>query len=343
MEPTVAAKRKWWPYLKWTLFLLVLVGVCWRGWALSKEIKPGEIRFSPAWFGAAVLFYMAGMFPSAAFWTALLRRFGAAISFPRGIRAHYCGQPGKYLPGKALVLMIRSTMAAAEGVHASTAAVTATYETLVTMSAGLIVTALLAPWVVSNEFLIAKGLPALLPVSLAGRCGYVGIVSGASVVGLVIATRMFGLAARRLLPAQFRAGDEENWSKLGTVWTIVWFFVVASSWFIHGLGMGCTIASVSPEPFDLADWPRWTAAAAGSTAVAFFVLFAPAGLGVREELIAEMLHSQEVKGAMAAAGIYRAVSFAGEILAAAVLYYAFRKTALHTKTANGESEDCDPC
>ena len=327
LVPESKPSRRWWPWLKWSLFLLVLVGVGWRGWSLWKEVQPGEVRFSPRWFGAAILFYMAGLFPSAAFWTALMRQFGAPISFPRGVRAHYCGQPGKYLPGKALVLMIRSTLAAAEGVHVSTAAVTATYETLVTMAGGLVLTAMLAPWVITNEFLAGKRIPLVLPESAEGRWGYVAVLLGGSIVGLIVATRMFGLAARKLLPAQFRTGDEGNWSKLSAGWTIGWYFAVLGSWFIHGLGMGCAISSVTSQPFDLTQWPQWTAAVAGSTAVAFLVVIAPAGLGVREDLIAEILHSRVGGGAVVVAGLYRGVSFAGEILAAALLFYVFRKSA----------------
>lgn len=327
MESTVNPKRRWWPWLKWSLFLIVLVGVGSRGWTLWKDIKPGELRFSPAWFVAAVMCYIAGLFPSAAFWTALLRRFGAPISFARGIRAHYCGQPGKYLPGKALVLMIRSSLAAVEGVRVSTAAVTATYETLVTMSAGLVLTAMLAPWVITKELIEARRMPISLPESEYGRWTYVVIVLAISIAGLLVATRMFGLAARKLLPAQFRTGDEGQWSKLGDLWTIGWYLCALGGWFIHGLGMGCTICSVTTQPFDLTHWPQWTAAAAGSTAVAFLVVIAPAGVGVREDLIAEILHSLVGGGAIVVAGMYRGVSFAGEIIAAAVLYYAFRNSA----------------
>lgn len=327
MESTVKSKRRWWPWLKWSLFVLVLVGVAWRGRTLWRDIKPGELRFSPGWFAAAVVCYIAGLLPSAAFWTALLRRFGAPISFARGIRAHYCGQPGKYLPGKALVLMIRSSMAATEGVRVSTAAVTATYETLVTMSAGLVLTAMLAPWVISQEFIEARRIPVTLPESEFGRWIYVLIVLAFSVGGLLVATRMFGLAARKLLPAQFRAGDEGQWSKLGTLWTVGWYLCALGGWFVHGLGLGCTICSVTTQPFDLSHWPQWTAAVAGSTAVAFLVVIAPAGVGVREDLIAEILHSLVGGGAIVVAGMYRGVSFAGEIIAAAVLYYAFRNSA----------------
>ena len=322
------ALKRWWPWLKWSLFLLVLIGVGWRGWSLWKDVKPGQVRFSAGWFVTAFLAYIAGMFPSAAFWTALLRRSGSSISYPRGIRAHYCGQPGKYLPGKALVLMIRSSLAAAEGVSVSTAAVTATYETLVTMSAGLVLTALLAPWVVTNEFLQQKGIPLVLPEQTGSRCVYAAIVLAVSVVGLLFATRLFGAAFGKLLPKKFRSDDSVNWSRLGIGWTIGWYFALLASWWIHGLGMGCTIASVTTQPFDLSGWSQWTAAVAGSTAVAFLAVFAPAGLGVREELITEILHSHVGGKAFLVAGMYRGVSFAGEIVAAAILYYIFRKSEI---------------
>ena len=96
------------------------------------------------------------------------------------------------------------------------------------------------------------------------------------------------------------------------------------SWAMLGLSLGCTLRAVAPIDFDLRDWPMWTGTIALATSVGFIAVFAPGGVGVREGLLIEVLHSQQGVGeraAVAAAVVLRLVWLASELIAAGALFY----------------------
>ncbi|MFH1304693.1 MAG: hypothetical protein ABIK07_26875, partial [Planctomycetota bacterium] len=107
-------------------------------------------------------------------------------------------------------------------------------------------------------------------------------------------------------------------------------FAFLISWSLHGLSLGLVVASLGNTGLEWQQWPLWIAAISAAFALGFAVLFAPAGLGVREGLIAAILAGSPAIGpvnAFVAALLIRIVSFASEILAAFVLYYSFRSRA----------------
>ncbi|MEZ6046842.1 MAG: hypothetical protein R3C11_14940 [Planctomycetaceae bacterium] len=65
-----------------------------------------------------------------------MRSCGADVPWGAAIRAHYCGHLGKYVPGKALVLVIRTALVKNAGCPPALAALTATCETLMMMGTG---------------------------------------------------------------------------------------------------------------------------------------------------------------------------------------------------------------
>ena len=52
---------------------------------------------------------------SAAFWLRLIHSLGEKLPLPAGVRAYYLSHLGKYVPGKGLTLVMRTTMAAEVG------------------------------------------------------------------------------------------------------------------------------------------------------------------------------------------------------------------------------------
>ncbi|MEM1062119.1 MAG: hypothetical protein AAGJ97_07320, partial [Planctomycetota bacterium] len=76
-----------------------------------------------------------------------------------------------------------------------------------------------------------------------------------------------------------------------------------------------------------AEWATWTAVAAASTSVAFAMIFAPGGIGVREGLLMALMKPLPMVGAtpaVAAAVVWRLVGVVVELIVASVLFFALR-------------------
>src|SRR5690606_37867382 len=65
---------------------------------------------SYAWLAASAALYAIGMVPSWWFWHLTLRAMGAQPTWQESCRAFFIGHLGKYVPGKALVVVIRAGM-----------------------------------------------------------------------------------------------------------------------------------------------------------------------------------------------------------------------------------------
>ena len=129
-------KRRWWPVVKWTLFAVMLYFVGQRANALWRDSPPIKLHVNVWWLIPAAVLYLAGWLPSAWYWRALLNRMDQHPGWYETVRAYFVGSLGKYVPGKALVLVIRGALLKDGGINPVLGGLTAAYETLVMMSAG---------------------------------------------------------------------------------------------------------------------------------------------------------------------------------------------------------------
>ena len=100
------------------------------------------------------------------------------------LRAYVVSHLGKYVPGKAMVVVVRAGMVVPFGARASTAAIATFYETLVMMAAGGLVAAAGFATAAGSERVDLE-LPVLGPVSLPvyGLAALLGSGAGAGVPG----------------------------------------------------------------------------------------------------------------------------------------------------------------
>src|SRR5205823_12180519 len=125
-----------WPAIK-AVLAVVIVGCV--GLQLARDLREldlGELSLRPGWLLASAGLYLLFLGCSAGFWYRLLWTFGQRHSASAAVRAYYVGQLGKYVPGKALALLVRGTMVQGPGVRLGVALITAFYEVLTTMAAG---------------------------------------------------------------------------------------------------------------------------------------------------------------------------------------------------------------
>ncbi len=302
------------PVCKIGLFLLVLAAVWSQARRYWATFDTTQIIFSPFWLLLAVPASVAGWLPALGYWRDLLIAQRHAVRFRDAARAYYYAHLGKYVPGKAVALVIRSTQM--EGVGAGAAAVTAVYETLVTMGAGVCAAVMVAPWVFRGD---AGAWGRWLQQSAVLSWAVCLVAPGLCIVLLGLCSNAFTRFVERLLPKPLAVPHEpvrQSWGRNSRD-----FCLLVGGWWIHGLSLGLASRAVDAQPIALSVWPVWTAAIAVGTVTGFLAFFVPAGLVVREAALVAVLapnvgHTQAVLAALS----IRVVSLIGEIVAAGLLY-----------------------
>ena len=311
----------YWPLLKWALFVLMIVFVGRRAMQIWESAPPDTIHIKWKWLFAASGFYFVGWLPSVWLWRALLIRMQQPLDWWNALRAYYVGHLGKYIPGKALVLVIRGSMVKQAGTDPVLAGVAAAYETLVFMATGTALCLAIFP------FALRHSEWTWLPTQFRWLREWPASVSLA-VVLLTFATTpasawLFSRIGRKRFGADSMASRVNPSISAGLISLGV--VMTSLGWVCHAMSLGCVVHSITEAPLAADSFPRWLAATTLSTVGGFVVLIAPGGLGVREGLLIETLKDQsEISPATAvvAAGLLRAVWFATELVAALVFFIA---------------------
>jgi len=236
------------------------------------------------------------------------------------VRAYFIGHLGKYVPGKAWSLLMRTGMLADAGIRPGVAALTATYETLTTMAAGALVAAVLLAclaleasttwWALA--LLALAGLPILPPVF----------------------NRLMKMVAALAGKAARKFGTDAEIAPLPHVRTttlLAGLALTAAGWLLLGLSLWMVVQALVPEPqpWDWETWGRCTAAGALAYVAGFVAVVVPGGLGVREALLAEALtleltpsvgSDQAVPLAVAVVLVLRLLWTAAEVIMAGIVY-----------------------
>ncbi|MBQ3388288.1 MAG: flippase-like domain-containing protein [Thermoguttaceae bacterium] len=270
---TPAAKKRLLSALKWTLTLLVFFFIGRELVKSSAEFRQYRWNLRYGWLAAAGALYLAGFFFASCFWHVVLRSFGQEPSFFRSVRSYYLSQLGKYVPGKAMVVVIRSALVCGPRVKASLAAAGVFYETLTMMAVGAFISALLVlvkygeHWkysLLALGVMAASGIPLLPPVF------------------------------RRVLRL-FRIGKDDPavQEKLNHLsWKLfpAGLALMTLLWTGFGLFVWATVRGLGIETGPLAENAvRFIAATAMAMVLGFAVPISPGGLGVREAILAALM------------------------------------------------------
>jgi len=349
--------------LRWGLFLLVFWYVASQArtlWDANREI---DVQFDWKYLVAAGVISQLSWLPSTWFWQRLLELLGEkkCERYPL-IRAYFCGSLGKYVPGKAAVILIRSTLVKKHGVSFVRASIASMVEAGAVMLVGCVVTIVFAATIIPPESLptwVAETVPRE-SASWGSLLIAVVILVLAMPIVAVPANWIFVRIARIVEKrAQLKTAEENsaipetpndensNDHELtdSTIGRLTWQFLVAAalmfalSWAGHGLSLLLVLRSMNPEILTLDALIISTAAAAAGTSIGFFAVFAPGGLAVREGLIITML-APSMGGpiAVAAAGLYRLASLAAESVAALILYIVAPRTGKSSATGHDRKE-----
>lgn len=312
-----ARLKRWWPGVKVGLALAILAFVGVRFARDLAELDPQELSLHPGWLLLSALLYLAGLAFSGAYWYWLLWRFGEKPSLLAALRAYYVGHLGKYVPGKALALVIRGSLVRSPDVKFGVAIITAFYEVLTTMASGALVAALLFtlwPPQVAEELDLDPVFLGLLLLAVAGL----------PLLPAVFNRLVQGLAQR------FQSVQSFRLPRLQTGTLLVGVAMTGAGWLVLGLSVWALVQALVPAPqtLDGARLARFTAMTALSYVAGFMALVVPGGVGVREFVLQQMLPpeidgvalAETVPIATLAILVLRLVWTAAELVAAGVLF-----------------------
>lgn len=256
--------------------IIVLLILGWIGFRLGEawtEISKYNWKLHYGWIFCSSVLYLAAYFPASVLWFLSLRWMGQDPGFFQAIQAFYASQLGKYFPGKAMVVVIRSGMVAGEKVRMSVAAVCVFYETLTMMATGAFLSALVIciyfreHWFYSLLALgtmLAAGLPLLPPV-------FIRVV------------HILGIGKKD--PALGQCLKKITWRSV-----LVGFSLMTLLWLLFGIGLWAAIQGIGITPGSfLQNMPRYVSVTALAIVLGFAVPIAPGGIGIREAVLSILL------------------------------------------------------
>lgn len=324
------SKTSW---FRWGKFALQAAILCLVGWGLWRTVSHahGTIlskgiawnQFDYRFLALAGVLYLVGMFPSAVFWQRVMGAMQQRVPWGDAISAYFVSQLGKYVPGKVMVLVIRTALVRQHGVNYTLTVASIFVETLTMMSVGAMLGAL------------------LLVISL-GQSSNTATIDWRLIVFAVVAAAAVGAPT---LPPVFlrvvkwtklhRLHPEIDQSLAGLNWHLLWpgWVAIAFGWVVMGLSMWAVlhaIPGVDPRPSLPHDLPILIACVTLST-VAGFVSGLPAGIGARELVVLKLVELNfGSTAAILSAIVHRCVMLVAELVAAGILF-AFTKTQLPSK------------
>jgi hypothetical protein len=280
--------RRWWPYLKMALGLVIVAVI---GFRFAEDLRDPRLWERPLRAGLAVLsgaLYLVGLLFSALTWWFLLARCGQKPRLVTAVRAYYLGHLAKYLPGKAWALFLRADLVRGDGVRVGVGVLTAFYEVLVTMSGAVLAAAVLFALFAPDtgyrpDGHVLRGL-LRLEVPAAGDVGRATSVLLA--LGLLAAVGVPALPPvfNRVAPRVARPFGGEQLSRLGWRDLGGGLLLTCTGWLVQGASLGAALCAVvgTGLPWTLQAAARVAAIMGVSYVAGFVIVVAPSGLGVRE-------------------------------------------------------------
>ncbi len=299
----------------------ILVLVLWAvGDTLRKaagELSGYDWSLRWGWLAAAGLIYLVGLLPAGIFWWHVLRVLGQPVALGEALRAYYIGHLGKYVPGKAMVVVLRAGLVRGRGVNRAVAAAGVFFETLTMMAVGaFLAAAILACWFRGHADLLAAALGLMV------------------VAGLPTVPAVFRFLVRLARVARSDPRTQTKLQSLGAGTLAVGWVLMTASWVILALSLWATLEALGVEGLrPLVHLPYYTAAVSLAM-VAGFLSLIPGGLGVRDMILAELMVPyfalvtcplEPAAAAVASAAVLRVVWLVSELVLSAILYFGPRR------------------
>ena len=120
--------------------LLIVAVVLWLVRGTMKQswnyLHEHPRSLSPSWLALSGGLYLLALLPEGLFWHWALKALGQDVGLLETLRAYYIGHLGKYVPGKAMVIVLRTGLIHSHRVDTSIAVASVFLETLTMMAVG---------------------------------------------------------------------------------------------------------------------------------------------------------------------------------------------------------------
>jgi len=292
--------------------------------------------------------YAAGQILVGLFWYRVLEHLGLRLSRRQVLKAYALGTLGKYVPGKATVILIRAAMLPSAGVGTLRLGATCVFETTAMMAVGAVIAALTLvaavphlwwTWAAAAAIAVAL-LIALSPPVLRRLTRWTTKYDGNG-NDTADADAEAEAEANQLQPANGRVKTTpiEQWPFVlpRSAWLIL------LGWLLYGLSFWCCGHALGFAAFTLQELCLYIGTAALATSAGFVVIFAPSGVGVRELVMIHVLGTGPGQAqAVIAALLIRIIWTGVEVIIAAVAMAgvpARRVRAIHAALTRRQSAD----
>jgi uncharacterized membrane protein YbhN (UPF0104 family) len=278
-------------------------------WAVGRHVartwrdlrEHGEtLHVAPFWIVVAVVLYLLGLAACGVFFGRVMQASGTPVGYWPALRAYLISHLGKYVPGKAMVVVMRVGLVTPYGARPATAAFATLYETLDMMAAGGLIAAL------------GFAVPPLQSWAVA-----LGAAMGVALL-VVVDPAVFPRISR-LISVPFPGVGPEAMPRItrrlmgeGLLWSL-------AGWTLLGLSQVAVVRAIAVSGVPVRYWPAVIGGVALATVAGFAVAVLPGGLGVREGvLMTTLTPALGADTAVIAALAWRLTWVLGEVLAAGV-------------------------
>lgn len=220
----------------------------------------------PVWFLGSCALLLLGYLVSAALWGRIVQDLGGPrLPAAEAVRVFMVANLGRYLPGKVWQIAGLAVLAKRRGVPAGTATGAAVVGQGIALVAALLVG--LGALLAGPEDVRRWGLP-----------GAALVVAG---TGVFLVPAVF----RRAMGLWFRLARQELPPGLGSVHAVRWLLLYVANWALYAFSFWVLAASFGHR----ADVLPVASAFAAAYVLGYIMIFAPAGVGVREGFLVAFL------------------------------------------------------
>ena len=306
--------------LIWALRLLILaavifgVGHTFQNAAARIDAHDWQVR--PVWLVASGALYIAGLVPTAWFWQRVLAALGQPVPWQHAFNAHFLGHLGKYVPGKALVVVLRIGGVRRWITSTWLAVISTLLETMLMMAVG----AFLAAVLLAITLPMPRGMTALA-FAIAAVCLLPTLPPLARFITHKGLRRFHFTMSDPLTHATAEVDAQQLVAPITwRLWASGWIASLAC-WTLFGLSLWAMLRAIGVESVHpIVDLP-FLVGAVSLAVVGGFVSFLPGGVLVRDALLLQLL--TPVCGeanALVAAVLLRLVWLVSEVLICGILY-----------------------
>lgn len=308
METVRVSKTHLKSIVKSIVFLAVMAGVAITIRNAFREIDKEQYditQIKVGWLVVAGAAYLAGLVPCWIFWHATLRAMQQQPRWLDSFRAFFISHLGKYVPGKAMVVVLRTAWIRGDRVDTTVAATSVFVETLTMMAVGAFVSAMILITryhhqvffvILALALMCCAGIPTLPPI--------------------------FKRIVRMLQLKKTSSAIDPALDGLTMPLMVSGWLTISLGWLLLGTSLFFVLKALPGIVVKLDMIPLLTACVALSM-VAGFLSMIPGGVGVRELVIIPLLGELGEVGpvnAVLAAILLRLVWLAAESLISSMLY-----------------------